>query len=456
VTRLLFGCGIGAVALSLAAAEATLAQPRPSAGIGASVPMGAAWAAAAGSFTLDAARTKVTNTHQGELTIEAAGRKAHFKASSGAIWESDYSWTIPTTLTPGKNATVTISETILYIKPEQPIRDYMVFRGPDIAKQLIVEHPNPSHGTLTTTFPISSGYASSKELIVSIEFISSSVEYHYVAVPATGGDKGGTSSCSVKARTLFGVRAAADKQPKLNHGKLGVGLVAAPEEKDDRELVEVIKSFDDLGGVYTVDTPLELFGSLHEIKKNVKPIDTLVIGGHGSGGKQKFPTIELAGESLGADDVDLDGIRAQLEKWRAKPQTKIAKDEVCRLEAKIAYLEGVSDAMAKDATVLLINCSTLSTPAGRKFVQNLGEILLSKRGGTIIASKTDVQYGKPGYFGTAFNILTLGIFTGAKNFISFLQGEIDWSDVNYPADAKPGQAFIKGKFQAFRINPHKP
>src|SRR6187549_509030 len=93
-SRLLYAA-IAALTIALAAAEASFAQPRPlGTGIGASAGASPATASAtaAGSFTLDASRTKVTNTHQGELTIDAAGRKAHFKASSGAIWESDYSW----------------------------------------------------------------------------------------------------------------------------------------------------------------------------------------------------------------------------------------------------------------------------------------------------------------------------------------------------------------------------
>lgn len=63
----------------------------------------------------------------------------------------------------------------------------MVFRAPDIAKQLIVDHPSPGHGTLTATFPISAGYATARELTITIEFVSSAVVYHYVRTTGTGG-----------------------------------------------------------------------------------------------------------------------------------------------------------------------------------------------------------------------------------------------------------------------------
>ena len=63
----------------------------------------------------------------------------------------------------------------------------MNIRGPDFAKQLIVDHPSPGTGTLNVTFPISAGYASSKELTIIVEFVSSSVVYHYVRTTGTGG-----------------------------------------------------------------------------------------------------------------------------------------------------------------------------------------------------------------------------------------------------------------------------
>src|SRR4029079_15140484 len=53
---------------------------------------------------------KVTNTHAGELTIDAAGRSAHCKASSGAIWQSNYSWAVPATITPGKGIQITLHD----------------------------------------------------------------------------------------------------------------------------------------------------------------------------------------------------------------------------------------------------------------------------------------------------------------------------------------------------------
>jgi hypothetical protein len=164
----------GVLAVALACVAAAVAGPSRTSGA---------------NFSLNPAKTQVTNTHQTELTIDAAGHSAHFdnSKSGGAHWQADYSWTIPSTLTTGKSATASIKDSILAVQPEQSLRDYMNIRGPDFAKQLIVDHPSPGTGTLNVTFPISAGYASSKELTITIEFISSSVVYHYIRTTGTGG-----------------------------------------------------------------------------------------------------------------------------------------------------------------------------------------------------------------------------------------------------------------------------
>lgn len=132
-------------------------------------------------FSLIPALTQVTNTHDKELTIDAAGHSAHVDNSKlpGAHWKMEYTWKIPSILTPGKNATVTICDTISDVQPDQPLRDYMNFRAPDIAKQLVVDYPSPGHGCLNSTFPIAAGYKTAKELTITIEFLSSGVVYHY-------------------------------------------------------------------------------------------------------------------------------------------------------------------------------------------------------------------------------------------------------------------------------------
>jgi hypothetical protein len=131
------------------------------------------------TFTLQPGLTEVKNTHQSELTIDPAGRKAHFVASSGAIWKSDYSWKVPTTITPGKSIQITIEDKILSIVPDQPLTDYMSAFAPDFAQQIQSHWPDNPDVSKTYTVPIAADQKDSSDIAITIGFISSGVTYHY-------------------------------------------------------------------------------------------------------------------------------------------------------------------------------------------------------------------------------------------------------------------------------------
>lgn len=119
----------------------------------------------------------VTNTHKGELTIDAAGKEAHFKASSGAIWTSEYSWDVPSTITAGKSYTITIHDQITSVTPNQPLNDQMVARAPGFAEAIQAHWPDSPNATKTFTVPLSA--TQTGEFTIQVEFISSTVTYHY-------------------------------------------------------------------------------------------------------------------------------------------------------------------------------------------------------------------------------------------------------------------------------------
>jgi hypothetical protein len=87
------------------------------------------------------------------------------------------------------------------------------------------------------------------------------------------------------------------------------------------------------------------------------------------------------------------------------------------LTSRIAFLKSASDVMAKDAVVLLINCSAAATPKGQKFVRDFGQVLLGKRGGQIIAPKRDI-------FLNERNSLLQRMWTGVLEGVWVQPGEI--------------------------------
>lgn len=47
--------------------------------------------------------------------------------------------------------------------------------------------------------------------------------------------------------------------------------------------------------------------------------------------------------------------------------------------------------MAADGEILLLNCSAAASSAGKTMCRNLGQVLLGKRGGSVIASTVDIK-----------------------------------------------------------------
>ncbi len=186
--------------------------------------------------------------------------------------------------------------------------------------------------------------------------------------------------------------------PDESTKKVGVGIVAHPLETGDeveKAMYTWMGQTPQIEHIFIPDNPQHLFELLRKVGMNNKQIKFLVLAGHGSA---QTPSINLHRDVLWPTDVDPVYLKQQLKLYQkilkarqAKNRdTRRAQKEVDTYKRKLQDLESLSEVMAENATVILVNCSTARTDAGRQFVQNFGNALLSKRGGTIIASREDV------------------------------------------------------------------
>jgi hypothetical protein len=174
-------------------------------------------------------------------------------------------------------------------------------------------------------------------------------------------------------------------------GRIGIAMVPyMPDKGDDVEkaMSTYAGQMDGIDRIYTPNSPEQLFETLNKQKQLGRKVSLLFIMGHGS---KSDPGIDFASGRLNPEDVDLARLRRDLaENQKKAKKSPTAAKEAELLARRIALVETVADAMAKDAQVVLINCSAAATPKGKQFVKNLGDALLGKRGGAIIASRVDV------------------------------------------------------------------
>ncbi|MDP9226782.1 MAG: hypothetical protein M3P18_23655 [Actinomycetota bacterium] len=191
--------------------------------------------------------------------------------------------------------------------------------------------------------------------------------------------------------------APANSQAWSADSKFGVGVVPYLNAGDETEQKphRAVGTMPEVDRMYNINDSTHLFQTLLNIKKSGRQINYLVIAGHGS---RDTPGIKFAKDDMIPEEVDLKWNQDQLaiaQKLKQNPsatsKTPAQVDQIISdLSTRIAFLETASDVMAKDAVVLLINCSAAATPRGQKFVRDFGEALLGKRGGQIIAPKRDI------------------------------------------------------------------
>ncbi len=189
--------------------------------------------------------------------------------------------------------------------------------------------------------------------------------------------------------------------PAYGQKSLGIGVLPTTAGAGDETENIIHQIVSRMTGIDRVWAPIsdgeDLFNRLIETKASGNKVNFLVIGGHGS---QSAPHIALAQADIGPEDVDLPKLRkdvAWYSQYLLQNPNAPNRNQACHTwqesRKRIQYLESVSEVMEPKTTVLLINCSAAATTEGQKFVMNLGEVLLGKHGGIIMASTTDVDVG---------------------------------------------------------------
>jgi hypothetical protein len=119
----------------------------------------------------------VANPNAIELEITPAAMKAtndHKASLGGGVWKVNYAWELPKTLTPGKEASVTLRITI-ETNPGQNTFGVKV-SAPGLSAQQLLTKDGASK---TYEFTVPPGYEDAKELTIDIYLLSAKVTYHY-------------------------------------------------------------------------------------------------------------------------------------------------------------------------------------------------------------------------------------------------------------------------------------
>lgn len=178
---------------------------------------------------------------------------------------------------------------------------------------------------------------------------------------------------------------------------IGVAIVASTglDDQAERKVYQYIGKLPNIKQIYVARDRNHFFEILRKIKISGKSINNLIIAGHGSA---NAPMIDFKKSSLMPGDVDLKEKIRQLDMYNDFKKRRQLNNEgtgsidrtITELEKAIADIISIQEIMSENASVQLLNCSTAYTEKGRKFIHDLGKVLLTKGGGSIIASTSDV------------------------------------------------------------------
>ena len=162
-------------------------------------------AAAAASFALDPALTKVTNPNAAELTITptVAGQAiddhtgANGGAGNGGDWKVEYHWAVPPKLVPGKPAAIYLQIIVDSENPPQPNGYQMGALAPNFAQSLPCHYPEQSSCSKTFVYPFLADEAGASDIVVSVGMLSASVDFHYKPVGSSTPPRAVASVCSM-------------------------------------------------------------------------------------------------------------------------------------------------------------------------------------------------------------------------------------------------------------------
>ena len=135
--------------------------------------------------------TQVTNPNARQLKVDPTAGTGNWDhtgpyggAGNGGNWKVAYTWKVPTTVTPGKVAEVTVGMTISDVDPVQPLGFQMVVRAPDLAQAFPLHYPEKASGSMTFKVPIPAYYKDLKDLAITVSgVVSAEITYHYERQP---------------------------------------------------------------------------------------------------------------------------------------------------------------------------------------------------------------------------------------------------------------------------------
>jgi hypothetical protein len=182
-------------------------------------------------------------------------------------------------------------------------------------------------------------------------------------------------------------------------GEVWVGVGFVPFLSGGDEVEETMRllvgSFGYVDRIYNPATSDALFSTLVKLGRAGKTVGVVVIAGHGS---KDNPRIDLSADDVEPADVDLPGLQRRIAVFQRADAlgrlTSTQRQELQALRARVAFLRSVSAVMKPGAEVLLVNCSPAATAKGQEFLRNLAQVMLGRHGGTLVASRSDVELGQ--------------------------------------------------------------
>jgi len=288
-----------------------------------------------------------------------------------------------------------------------------------------------------------------------------------------------TQALAAKDRVEASANKVADDSANLNappvisprNPPLGVtvairGPLPSNASRMEQAMYGLLGQMEGIHAILVVTSAEGFFETLAKYTRDGRKIGFLIIEGHGNA---KFPQIVLQGSRIVApQDVDVAGAQAAIAKeqglilesrrWLGRiavAPTEVKTDpdernpaelqqrvELCleqiaeKVEA-LKRLEACRDVMSENGHILMVNCSAVAEPAGVEFVTNLGRVFLSKQGGWITASRTDIGVDMTaGEGGTGFE--------GLAKWLKALVWNQTW--------VKPGDYYAAGDWQVFTFD----
>ena len=172
--------------------------------------------------------------------------------------------------------------------------------------------------------------------------------------------------------------------------------------------------------VFTPRNADDVFQTMLNLRRAGKKVGAIVLSGHAA--ENNNIILFGGGTGLSARDVDLPTLY-NMRNAASGPQRR-------RLEDKIRMLKSVADVSVPGTPVLILNCYAAKTADGKRFVNNLGNVLVGRNGGSVTASTT---------------VVTLKT---VNTYFDWL-----WQQIRNWGDSGFGRTFVDASWLVFNIAP---